>query len=83
MKTHLSRRDALLRCAAAGALRIAPWLSVAEAVTLLEAQERKPTQWNGMGPFYKRLAPQPGAVAADGRSGPAAREPQATSETQH
>lgn len=61
MKHRLSRRDALLRCAAAGALRVAPWLGLSEAVSALQAQEqnaaRKPTQWNEIGPFYKRLAP--------------------------
>jgi protocatechuate 3,4-dioxygenase beta subunit len=62
MKKHpLSRRDALLQCAAAGALRLAPWLGLTEAVGALEAQERnaarKPTPWNEIGPFYKRLAP--------------------------
>lgn len=62
MQRHLlSRRDSLLRCAAAGALRLAPWMGLAETVSALEAQERsavkKPTQWNEIGPFYKRLAP--------------------------
>jgi protocatechuate 3,4-dioxygenase beta subunit len=56
----LTRRDALLRAAAAGALRFAPWLGAGEAVDALEAQERTPrkaTPWNEIGPFYKRLAP--------------------------
>ncbi len=62
MKKHqLSRRDSLLQCAAAGALRLAPWLGLTEAASALQAQEqnaaRKPTQWNEIGPFYKRLAP--------------------------
>jgi protocatechuate 3,4-dioxygenase beta subunit len=62
MKTlGLSRRDSLLQCAALGALQLAPWLGLTGAVSALEAQERnaaeKPTQWNEIGPFYKRLAP--------------------------
>lgn len=68
MKDHLRRRDALLRCAAAGALRLAPWLGVAEAAGALEAQERnaakKPTQWNEIGPFYKKLAPNQAQLRA-------------------
>ena len=58
----LSRRDSLLQCAALGALRLAPWLGLNQAVSALEAQEqnaaRKPTQWNEIGPFYKRRAPK-------------------------
>ena len=62
MKIHqLSRRDSLFQCAAIGALRIAPWLGLTAAVGTLDAQEqtapRKPTPWNEIGPFYKRLAP--------------------------
>jgi protocatechuate 3,4-dioxygenase beta subunit len=61
MERRLSRRDALLRSAAAGALRVAPWLGLSEAVSAIEAQEvgaaSKATQWNEIGPFYKRLAP--------------------------
>lgn len=58
---RLSRRETLLQCAAVGALRLAPWLGLIPAVDALEAQERnrsrKPTPWNEIGPFYKRLAP--------------------------
>lgn len=62
MKTHtLSRRDSLLQCAALGTLKLVPWLGLTGAVSALEAQERnanrKPTPWNEVGPFYKRLAP--------------------------
>jgi protocatechuate 3,4-dioxygenase beta subunit len=62
MKRHtLSRRDSLLQCAALGTLKLAPWLGLTGAVSALEAQERNaarnPTQWNEVGPFYKRLAP--------------------------
>jgi protocatechuate 3,4-dioxygenase beta subunit len=62
MKTRQwTRRESLLQCAAMGALKLAPGLGVAEALSGLAAQEqhaaRKPTQWNEIGPFYKRLAP--------------------------
>ena len=60
-KRRLTRRESILQCAALGSLRVAPWLGLTEAVSALEAQERdltwKPTQWNEIGPFYKRLAP--------------------------
>jgi protocatechuate 3,4-dioxygenase beta subunit len=60
-KRRLTRRESILQCAALGSLRIAPWLGLTEAVSALEAQERhlarKPTPWNEIGPFYKRLAP--------------------------
>ena len=60
-KHQLSRRDALMRCAAAGGLKLAPGLGLTAAVDVLDAQEhsaaRKATQWNEIGPFYKRLAP--------------------------
>lgn len=68
MNHKLSRRDSLLQCAAVGALRFAPWLTVAQAVSSLEAQEknaaRKPTHWNEIGPFYKRLAPNQASLRA-------------------
>jgi len=61
-KQRLTRRESLLQCAALGSLRVAPWLGLTDAVSALEAQERdgtrKPTQWNEIGPFYKRLAPK-------------------------
>jgi protocatechuate 3,4-dioxygenase beta subunit len=41
-------------------LKLAPGLVLGDIVTRVEAQERatrKPTQWNEIGPFYKRLAP--------------------------
>jgi len=58
----LSRRDALLKCAALGSLAVvAPSLGLTQAVSAWLAQEqagaRKPTPWNEIGPFYKRLAP--------------------------
>jgi protocatechuate 3,4-dioxygenase beta subunit len=50
-----------LQCAALGALRLAPSLGLVQAVSAFQAQEkdpaRKPTPWNEIGPFYKRLAP--------------------------
>lgn len=60
MRYRWSRRDVLLRCAAAGTLRAAPGLGLAAAVESMEAQEaamKKPTPWNEIGPFYKRAAP--------------------------
>ena len=57
----LTRRDSLLRCAALGSLKLVPWLGLSAAVSAVEAQEqdrsRKPTPWNEIGPFYKKLAP--------------------------
>jgi len=54
---RLNRRDCLLQCAALGSLRLLGGLGLAQAVSGVEAQERKETQWNEIGPFYKRLAP--------------------------
>jgi protocatechuate 3,4-dioxygenase beta subunit len=63
-----TRRESLLQCAALGALKFVPWLGLAEAVSALEAQEqdhtRKPTPWNEIGPFYKRLAPSTAVLRA-------------------
>jgi protocatechuate 3,4-dioxygenase beta subunit len=57
----MTRRQSLLRGAALGSLKLAPSVPLAEAIDALEAQQRdparKPTQWNEIGPFYKRLAP--------------------------
>src|SRR5690242_11241815 len=73
MEHRLSRRDALLRCAAVGALRVAPCLGLSEAVSALEAQDqsaaRKPTPWNEIGPFYKRLAPNQPQLRTAGDAG--------------
>ena len=61
LKARFTRRESLLQCAALGLLRFAPSVGLHQAVSALEAQERnvarKPTQWNEIGPFYKRLAP--------------------------
>src|SRR5690242_16036487 len=57
----LTRRETLLQCVALGSIRLAPTLGLTEAISTLLAQERnpgrKPTQWNEIGPFYRRLAP--------------------------
>jgi protocatechuate 3,4-dioxygenase beta subunit len=57
-----TRREALLQCAALGSLKLlAPALGLTEAVSAFELAEqataRSATQWNEIGPFYKRLAP--------------------------
>jgi protocatechuate 3,4-dioxygenase beta subunit len=66
----LTRREALLRCAALGSLNlVVPGLGAAEAVAAFTQAEqaksaRKATQWNEIGPFYKRLAPNSGRLRA-------------------
>jgi protocatechuate 3,4-dioxygenase beta subunit len=66
----LSRRAALLQCAALGSLRIvAPALGLTEGVSAFAAMEqgavaRTPTPWNEIGPFYKRLAPNAAQLRA-------------------
>src|SRR5215471_5486470 len=59
--TRISRRETLLRCAALGSLTLASSLGLMEAVSAFAAQERgsarRATQWNEIGPFYKRLSP--------------------------
>ncbi len=73
MERPIGRREALLRCAALGGLRLAPLLGVSAAVEALQAQERsagrKPTQWNEIGPFYKRAAPNQAALRMAGDPG--------------
>jgi len=57
---RLSRRESILQCMALGSLRVAPWLGLTSTISALDAQQSlplKPTQWNEIGPFYKRLAP--------------------------
>jgi protocatechuate 3,4-dioxygenase beta subunit len=50
-----------MRALAFGSLRVASDVGIIAGISVLEAQERhapvKPTQWNEIGPFYKRLAP--------------------------
>jgi len=59
----LTRREALLRCAALGSLNlVVPALGLTDAVAAFELAEqantaRNATPWNEIGPFYKRLAP--------------------------
>src|SRR3954454_21329039 len=57
----LTRRESLMRALAFGSLQIAPAFEAFVGISALEAQEEraslKPTQWNEIGPFYKRLAP--------------------------
>src|SRR5438876_580574 len=57
---RLSRRESILQCMALGSLRVATWLGLTSTISALDAQQSlalKPTQWNEIGPFYKRLAP--------------------------
>ena len=65
----LTRREALLRCAALGTFNlVVPALGLSNAVRAFEeAEQAKPraaTQWNEIGPFYKRLAPNNGRLRA-------------------
>jgi protocatechuate 3,4-dioxygenase beta subunit len=56
----LSRRDLLYRCAVSGALTIAPTISLSAAAAAIDAatsHPSKPTDWQQLGPFYKRNAP--------------------------
>ena len=59
----LTRREALLRCAALGSLNLViPALGLNDAIAAFEHAEqargaRTPTPLNEIGPFYKRLAP--------------------------
>jgi protocatechuate 3,4-dioxygenase beta subunit len=60
VRERLSRREMLQKCVALGGLSIMPSLALPEALLAWEEQERgqrKPTPWNELGPFYKRLAP--------------------------
>ncbi|HTP89637.1 MAG TPA: hypothetical protein VMJ34_21970 [Bryobacteraceae bacterium] len=72
MDRRLTRRESLLRCAALGALKLAPGIGLAAAVSSIEAQEqsaRKPTPPNEIGPFYKRLAPHTAVLRTPGDPG--------------
>lgn len=70
---RLTRRETLLKCASTGVLKVVPWLGLATAVETVAAQERaashKETQWNEIGPFYKRLAPNTANLRAPGDPG--------------
>jgi protocatechuate 3,4-dioxygenase beta subunit len=65
----LTRRDVLLKCAALGALTVAPSFSLAETIALWQEQARKPTAWDEIGPFYKRDAPQNAHLRSPGDPG--------------
>jgi protocatechuate 3,4-dioxygenase beta subunit len=55
----MTRRNLLLKCIAAGVLKVAPPLRM-ESIAFAEEPTgglRKPTAWNELGPFYKRKAP--------------------------
>ena len=70
--TALSRRDLLLKCAALGALTVAPGLSLADALAWGDPQAgatRPPTPWDEIGPFYKRDAPHLAELRAPGDPG--------------
>ena len=68
---YLSRRDLLLKCAALGALTLAPDVTIADALAWGNPQNanRKPTPWNEIGPFYKRKAPHEAHLQAPGDPG--------------
>src|SRR5215510_4478957 len=67
----ITRRDMLANCAAIGALSVASALSAPEAFAAWEEREniRKATEWNELGPFYKRQAPQTTHLRAPGDPG--------------
>ena len=66
----LTRREALLQCAALGSLNLAVQpLGLTDAVAAFEQAEqakttRTATPWNEIGPFYKRLAPNSSRLRA-------------------
>ena len=69
-ESRLSRRDLLAKCAALGALTIAPSLSLAAALDAWDQQEsRRPTAWNELGPFYRKGAPRTTQLRAPGDPG--------------
>jgi protocatechuate 3,4-dioxygenase beta subunit len=67
----LSRRDLLLKCAALGALTVAPGVTIAESLEWWEqdGRPRTPTPWDELGPFYKRQAPHLAQLRAPGDPG--------------
>src|SRR5438045_2608210 len=71
-RKDLTRRELLLKCAATGALTLAPALSFEEAAWAWHQSEqtpRKPTPWNEIGPFYKREAPHSAQLRRPGDPG--------------
>jgi hypothetical protein len=72
MQQPLSRRDVLWKCAAVGALTLAPGVSMADVFAWSEHQKpssRTPTPWNEIGPFYKREAPNVAELRGAGDKG--------------
>lgn len=72
MDHPLNRRDVLWKCAALGALTLAPGVSMADVFAWSENQKpssRTPTPWNEIGPFYKREAPNVADLRAPGDKG--------------
>ena len=67
---RLSRRDLFERCAAVGALVTLPTLSL-ESVSAYwnQAEVRKPTPPNELGPFYKKRAPGTRVLRTNGDPG--------------
>jgi|KBSMisStaDraftv2_1062788.scaffolds.fasta_scaffold1020847_1 protocatechuate 3,4-dioxygenase beta subunit len=67
----LSRRELLERCAALGAVTLASSLPVAAIASVWDAAEnnRQPTPFCELGPFYKREAPHTSMMRANGDSG--------------
>ncbi|HVO49898.1 MAG TPA: intradiol ring-cleavage dioxygenase [Thermoanaerobaculia bacterium] len=64
MPTPLNRRELVERCLSAGALVLAPTVSLAAAMPLLaDEPARAVTPPNVLGPFYKRKAPRTAALA--------------------
>ncbi|MDQ6893089.1 MAG: hypothetical protein M3167_10465 [Acidobacteriota bacterium] len=72
MAFHLSRRDLLEKCAAAGLLLLAPPLKAFELAPFFEEgalAPRKPTPANELGPFYKKRSPHSPHLAPAGAPG--------------
>ena len=69
-RARLSRRDLLERCAVFGALVTLPVCDVAAVSAFWEqADVRKPTPPNALGPFYKRRAPDTRVLRTKGDAG--------------
>lgn len=72
----LTRRELLLKSAAAGSLTLLSTLSFDEALWAWDQHEKKPlepTAWDEIGPFYKREAPQTPQLSRPGDPGLAVR----------
>jgi protocatechuate 3,4-dioxygenase beta subunit len=69
-RVRLSRRDLLERCAAFGALVTLPVCDIASVSAFWEqAEVRKPTPPNALGPFYKKRAPDTRMLRTKGDAG--------------